>query len=220
MRTIAISLLLWVGSLAAQDYYFFIPPPSWEMADSSLNTQMTHAHFISKAHPGCSISLSTEKTEGSLKDYIAAVKALFVQDPNARWRDIGPYMAACGEGRLVEIEIKSAMGEMRQLQLIVLHNDVAYIVTTSAPKGYFAMLAPTFKKVLQSFDCTTDPLRALNDKTKRTALENAITAFQTNGKKIESPEIALRKVVLEDFSEMGALWQIAVLQMVKDKSKE
>ncbi len=220
MRTIAISLLLLTGSLMAQDYYYFIPPPNWEMANPSLNTQMTQANFISKAHPGCSISLSSEPTEGSLKDYVAAVKTLFAQDPNARWRDIGPYKTACGEGRLVEIEMKSAMGDMRQLQLIVLHHDVAYIVTTSAPKGYFAILAPTFKKVLQSFDCTTDPLGALNDKTKRTTLENAISSFQTNGEKIESPEIALRKVVLEDFSEMGALWQIAVLQMVKDQIKE
>lgn len=220
MRTIAISLLLLAGSLQAQDYYFFIPPPAWEMADSSLNTQMTHANFISKAHPGCSISLSSEPVQGSLKDYVAAAKALFVQDPNARWRDIGPYKTACGEGRLVEIEVKSAMGEVRQLQLIQLHNDVAYVVTTSAPKGYFARLAPTFKKVLQSFHCSTDPLSALTDKTKRAMLENAISSFQTNEKKIESPEIALQKVVLEDFSEMGALWQIAVLQMVKDQIKE
>ena len=219
MRTIAISFLLLVGSVLAKDYSYFIPPPGWEMADPSLSTQLTNASFISQAHPGCSISLSVEPTEGSLKDYVAAVKALFVQDPNARWREIGPYKTASGEGRLVEIEMKSAMGDMRQLQLIQLHNDVAYIVTTSAPKGYFAILAPTFKKVLQSFSCTTDPLIALNDKAKRTVLENAISAFQTKEKTVESPGIALRKVVLEDFSEMGALWQIAVLQMARDTSK-
>ncbi|MBS0616349.1 MAG: hypothetical protein JSR58_07360 [Verrucomicrobia bacterium] len=216
MRIIATSLLLLLGSLQAKDYYYFVPPPGWELADSSTNTSLTKASFISKAHPGCAISLSMEPADGSLKDYIAAVKALFAHDPNARWRDVGPYKTTTGEGKLVEIEMKSTGGEQRLLQLITLQNNVAYIVTTTAPKGNFALLAPTFKKVLQSFACTSDPLIALNDPQKKTLIENAIHAFQTNAKEVESPEIALQKVVVEQFSEMGALWQMAVLQMAQD----
>lgn len=220
MRIIAISCLLLFNCLIASDYYFFIPPPGWEMADSSVNTDMTRISFISKAHPGCALSLSIEPTDGSLKDYVAAVKSLFHNDPNASWRDIGPYKTATGEGRLVELEMKSKDGDKRLLQLITLYHDVAYIITATAPKSHFALLAPTFKKTLQSFSCTPNPLSILNDSSKKERIEDAIRSFQTNRQSVESPEIALQKVVVEEFSEMGALWQMAVLQMAQDTLKE
>ena len=226
MRNIATSLiLLCAGLLGAQEYAYFIPPQGWEVADPSVNGELTRAAFVSKSHPGASMGLSLEPTRSSLKEYISDIEQEFKKDPNVRWRDVGPYTTSSGQGRLVEIEMKSPIGDLRMLQLIFIHGKMAYVVTTSAPKQTFAQLAPVFKKTLQSFTCTSDLAAQVSDLVKQEKLKNLLrdakAALQAKRKTVESsPEPfadgVLQKAVLSDFPEMGALWQIAVLQMAQE----
>lgn len=232
MRILAISLLY--STLLAVEYSYFMPPKEWELADPKQLSPRVKMGFIgsTKKELRPSVNLAVEPVNVTIGEYVAAVKKIHESDPNNRWRDLGKFSTAAGEGRLTELESKSEWGNVRLLQLIVIKNKVAYIITASALKEEFSSFYQDFQTAFRTFTITSDLMGAVQNAALQQKLqklsETLAAQFKTTAG--ESPEqrfansefqkeswISFQNSIIHDFSEMGAYWQVLILQSTHEK---
>jgi hypothetical protein len=137
---------------------YFIPPKGWNLADQSKLSPRVKICFLGKSSNTLlqSVNLATEEVDISLKAYVDIVKSDCERDPNSVWRDLGKYNTPLGEGRLTEREVKTQWGVSRQIQLIVIKDKRAYILTAGALKEEFSRHYQDFEAVLRSLTITKD----------------------------------------------------------------
>ena len=178
-----------------------------------------------------SVNLATEEVDISLKAYIDIVKSDCERDPNCVWRDLGKYNTPLGEGRLTEREVKTKWGVSRQIQLIVIKDTRAYILTAGALKEEFSRHYQEFEAVLKSLTITKDLTASLNSIEKKELLQKLIGNLQTEfaamttavsmQQAFESKNFQkefwkpFQQKIINDFTEMGAYWQILLLRDVQ-----
>jgi hypothetical protein len=210
---IRIILLFFVSILYSQDYCFFIPPKDWELAKPESLSPRVKVGFFGKAKNEISprVNLATEAIEISLPEYVKAVVALHRADPNNRVRDLGKMKIPEGDAHLIEIDAKKEYGEVRLLQLMLVKNKTAYILTASAAKEEFSKFYPVFQSVFNSVAITKDLVEAVPQEEKRSALKNLYE------KLTKDSEIAFQNSVINDYTEMGFYWQLLMLQSAQDK---
>ena len=212
---------------------FFIPPKGWDLADQSKLSPRVKICFIGKSSNNLlpSVNLATEEVDVSLKTYIDIVKSDCERDPNCVWRDLGKYNTPLGEGRLTEREMKTKWGVSRQVQLIVIKDHKAYILTAGALKEEFSRHYQVFEAVLRSLTMTENLTASVSLEKKQLLqkmMGNLQTAFAAAIKTGVSIEQAFesknfqkefwkpfQQKIINDFTEMGAYWQILLLRDVQ-----
>ena len=212
---------------------FFIPPKGWDLADQSKLSPRVKICFIGKSSNNLlpSVNLATEEVDISLKAYIDIVKSDCERDPNCVWRDLGKYNTPLGEGRLTEREVKTKWGVSRQIQLIVIKDQKAYILTAGALKEEFSRHYQVFEAVLRSLTLTEDLTASLILPEKKELLQKLIGNLQTEfaaattaasiQQAFESKNFQkefwkpFQQKIINDFTEMGAYWQILLLRDVQ-----
>lgn len=214
------------------DHCYFIPPPGWDLADQSKLSPRVKICFIGKTSKNLrpSVNLATEKVDISLKAYVDIVKRDCANDPNTRWRDLGKFQTPLGEGRLTEREVKTEWGVSRQIQLIVIKDNTAYILTAGADKEEFPRYYKDFEAVLRSLNIAEDLAASYPTAEKRSALRDLIGKLQADFKKTTDQKIAMedtlddflqeswepfQQKVINDFTEMGPYWQILLLRDIQ-----
>ena len=212
-KCFAILSLLFCIQVHPTETCFFIPPKGWEIADPKKLSPSVHICFIDKKAKGVppSVNLATEATSVSLDAYVEAVRKIHAADPNAKWRDLGSFRAPLGTGRLTELELSTEFGKARLVQLIIMKNQRAYILTASALKTEFSKYYKTFDQVLHSLQSTTDLVKSY-PKERLLLLEEAISSLT---KDLDWKDF--EKKIINDFTEMGPYWQILVLNEMHSK---
>jgi len=202
------TLLLLISPLLADDFVYFTPPKGWELANPETLSMRVKAAFLGKSNRGFppSINLALEETDASLPVYMEAVKKIYQADPNSKWRDLGRFNTAFGEGRLSELETKAELGVARIVQLIVIKNKTAYILTTSALKDEFSKYYKAFDEAFASFTMTNDLANGLKAPEKKARFQQLMQNLTP-----ESFE-TFQKTIINDFTEIGPYWQILVIQ--------
>jgi hypothetical protein len=208
MRTVIISTLLCLGCLQA-DYYLFTPPKDWEIADPKLQLPHVKINFFGQptAEYRPSLNLATEEIDGSLGEYIENIRQIHEADPNNRWRDLGKYPTLDGESRLIEIEKKSEIGQLRVLQLITLKDRTVYLLSAAAPKEKFFHHYKDFQEAFRSVKFTPDLFHVISNPSKQATLRQQYDTMMTAKKREkEEPwtvfEAALLSAVKEEFSRL------------------
>ncbi len=219
------------SSLQAPYQCYFIPPKGWDIADQSKLSPRVQICFIGKGSNNLlpSINLATEEVDISLKAYIDIVKSDCESDPNTVWRDLGKYNTPLGEGRLTEREVKTFWGVSRQIQLIVIKDQRAYILTAGALKEEFSRYYHDFEAALKSLTITPDLaadavkkellttlIRNLHNDFKTITDASAEEAFDSANFQNQSWKPFQQKII-NDFTEMGAYWQILLLRDQQNK---
>jgi hypothetical protein len=219
----------------AEEFCYFIPPKGWNIANPNALSPRVKIAFLGRSSKGFlpSVNLATEQVNITLAAYIEAVKKIHEADPNSTWRDLGKYNTPIGEGRLTEIETKTQNGPARLMQLIVIKNKTAYILTTGALKEEFPKYYKEFETVLASLNMTSDLTSVIPSPQKRTALQNLKEQLEASLKKAEGSFVTVenpfelnsfqkeawepfQKKVISDYSEMGAYWQILLLKDIQN----
>jgi hypothetical protein len=210
---------------------YFIPPRGWDIADPSKLSPRVRVCFIGKGSNNLlpSVNLATEEVDISLKAYIDIVKRDCESDPNCSWRDLGKYNTPLGEGRLTEREVKTYWGISRQIQLIVIKDQRAYILTAGALKEEFSRHYQDFEAVLKSLTITTD-LAAATEKKEQlsTLIRNLHTDFKaitaaSIQEAFDSPNFQnqswnpFQQNIINNFTELGPYWQILLLRDQQNK---
>jgi hypothetical protein len=198
---------------------FFIPPKGWEVANPELLAPHVHICFLGTSSKGLapSINLATEVVDTSLETYIQEVRKIHLSDPNSRWRDLGKYTSLLGEGRLTELETPTELGVARMVQLIMIKEGVAYILTASALKEEFSKYYRIFDQALHSLQSSSNLTESYPSKTEQ--LKKLVKSLSLQGAHSEQFQKNIwepfEKKIIKDFTEMGPYWQILFLKEVR-----
>ncbi len=198
------------------------------MIDAKALSPRVLAGFVKKSKAGfCpSMNLSIEQVDLPLQKYVQQVKKLHEKDRTTRWRDLGTIKTRAGLGRLTEIDSKSKWGDVRMLQMILVKEGKAYILTTAAPKDDFATFYPEIKKSLSSFVLLNDLFSVIADEEKKQNLLLKISHMKQSykelcyNKEIGAPSFEkewkeLETCLREDYAIFGSFWQFQVLQSIE-----
>lgn len=222
-------LLLAITSLRASETCFFIPPKGWEIADPKMLAPSVRICFLGKNSKGLppTINLATESVDVTLDAYVEEVRKIHRADPNCRWRDLGKFTALMGSGRLMELEIPTELGPARMVQLVVIKDKVAYILTAAALKEEFSKHYKTFDVVLHSLQSTSNLVEAYPSKELKNlvSLQQRVLLvkkqidelFQKRESFLDFEQFwkPFENKIINDFTEMGPYWQILLLSELR-----
>lgn len=199
------------------------------MIDAKALSPKVVVGFVKKSKAGfCpSMNLSIEQVDLPLHKYIQEVKKLHEKDRTTRWRDLGSIKTESGLGRLTEIDSKSKWGDVRMLQMILVKEGKAYILTTAAPKEDFATFYPEIKKSISSFVLASDLLSLITDEEKKHSLLQKIADIKKSyhelslNRKKQAPSFEkkwkeLEGCLKEEYQDLGNFWQLQVLQSIQE----
>jgi len=137
----------------------FKPPEGWGLVPQSESLPSRVKVMVVGNTEGPfppSINLSTEDFNGSLNDYLQVVKAIN-RSRKSEWKNLGKIQTQAGEGNLSQTDTVTEWGPVRMLHVILLKNNVVYILTAAALKTDFAKYYKIFFDSLRSFSINQDP---------------------------------------------------------------
>ncbi len=215
---------------------FFIPPEHWDIADPKTLSPKVKMAFLKNSGKGfCpSINLAIEETDVSLTDYLKAVKAIHEQDRNNHWRPLGKVRTAAGLAQLTEIDSTTEWGPIRILQMILIKDKHAYVLTAAALKEEMSNYYQDIQSAFRSFTLSNDLLGNIPQLERREMLKQKQADLFTAAEKYsQSPSsrknlfedssfqeqhwTPFQKNVLDNFGDMGAFWQILFLRSAHEK---
>jgi len=211
---------------AKEKISYFTPPENWQDADPKLLAPMVKMGYFGKGntefHP--SINIAIEKIDDtSLKEYVKVVKKIHTSNRTTTWRNLGKFQTQAGKAQLTEITTKNQMGIIKMLQLIIVHEDHAYILTAAARKEEFVTFRNSFIKAFRSLKLTDDLFNELKDEKRKEVLLSHLHEIKDLCLNEEAEENTKKKKLLlfhshlvTEYKDMGAYWQYLVLKQLHD----
>lgn len=215
---------------------FFVPPEGWEIADPKTFSPQVKIAFLKRGNKGfCpSINLAIEETQVSLNDYLKAVKAIHEQNRNNHWRALGKVRTPAGLAQLTEIDCATELGAIRILQLILMKEGRAYVLTAAARKEEFSDYYKEIQSAFRSLTLTSDLLSNIPQLERREILkekqhqlldaaEQSMLASAEKTQPLVDPSfqenhwLPFQQSVLDNFGDMGAFWQVLLLKTTQEK---
>ena len=146
-------LVLVCSTCIAQSYHFFIPPSNWRLADPKKLSPMVEMCFLGKGKTSFypSVNIATEAIDISGKEYISIVVKMHKDDPNIEFRTLGKIKTKAAVADLFELTTKTSFGTVKMLQMIVVKDNNAYVLTGSMHIDEFKTLSRSILKAFQSF---------------------------------------------------------------------
>lgn len=216
---------------------FFIPPKGWDIADpNSLSPRVKMAFLKNTGKGFCpSINLAVEETSATLPEYLKAVRAIHEQDRHNQWRLLGKVKTHAGLAQLTEIDSTTQWGPIRILQLILMKDNHAYVMTAAALKEEFSSFYQAVQTAFRSLSLTPDLLSAVPQLERREMLkqkqkeltqaaQDATLRFSESKKNVWEDSLfqkkhwlPFQKSIVQNFHDMGAFWQVLLLKEVQQK---
>ena len=209
--------------LFASLIYYFMPPTGWELRMPIERDAYIQAAFVGeqKGLLAPCIRYTTETTDYSLKEYVQAVREQQLaqaQQPQDRWTDLGSFRTKAGEGRLIELELATELGQLRMLQVICMGAGQAHVLTGIALKEEFSSLRTIFLETFRSFATAETLFAPIADASKREQLEalfGSLGEFPIEGDRAALQEerwSSLQKLISSAYGSQGDHWQFLLLK--------
>lgn len=211
---------------------FFTPPSGWLVGDPKQLSGRVQISFLKKQEGFCpSINLAVEPTDVSQEEYIQIVQSIHENHHADRWRRLGKVPALAGNCDLTELDMTTEWGPVRLLQLILVRDGCAYIMTAAATKKEIASYYGDFQACFRSLQMTPNLIDVIPDTKRRELLknlqDNLVTKLETLIQQTGSKDLALadsefqnalwipfEHTVMDHYKDMGAHWQILFLKTV------
>lgn len=156
MRSILLVALLSSASFCcAEESVTFTPPTGWEMAESKALSPNVKAMVVGKGNKEFppSINLAVEPYKGSQKEYLKLVKR--INDAARReWKDLGLIRTSAGDASLSQVDEKGEWGDIRMMHVILVKDEMAYILTAAAAREEFSHFYKDFFAAMRSLNIT------------------------------------------------------------------
>lgn len=217
----------------------FTPPMGWHMADPSELPPHIRIMVLGKGPSTVrpSLSLNIHSYDGTLKQYLKMVKATN-EAQGYEWKDLGTIRTEAGNASLSQFDQKNPHGVIRLMQVILIKNKMAYVLTASSLADEFSLFYKDFFAAMRSLRVTKDPIDLLTSSQQKTQLRNAIQSVKsqwlaeiakkkTENTKKEPQELAaavfnspdfqksvwlpFKEMISQKYGMMGADWQNIVL---------
>ncbi|MBS0625560.1 MAG: hypothetical protein JSS32_05885 [Verrucomicrobia bacterium] len=198
--------------------FYFTPPPKWECAQPKNMSPHVQVGFVGKGTTefNPSINLAFEDVDVSLKEYVKAVKQVHLSQGDTKWRDLGKFKMAAGEGRLIELSFPSAWGEVKMLQALYVHEAQACILTAAVLKKDYPEFQQPLLQSLQSLSVAADIISSLPQEGQRQMLTEfyaSINGAEEKGEEWKKNQwTRLQKIIGEECKEMGGHWHFLALK--------
>jgi hypothetical protein len=201
-------------ALLASLICLFQPPPSWEIAHLKKPTPEVLVGFLAKESSSLSfrpsINLAIEEIDGTLKEYVKAVKEIHLAEPKTQWRDLGKFTTKAGEGRLTEISKPSPFGEMKIFQTMVVKENKAYILTAAVLKEDLSKLRPAILESFKSLDLVPDLWAPIADSSSKKEMQDLFASLNQTGD-LKTQKRKLQQHI-EAHADLGPYWQFLALK--------
>lgn len=160
LSTLILLVLALLSVQAEATFCYFSPPDEWQFADQAQLSPRVQVAFIGDARKSFRPSLNLaieENVDLSLPEYLKCIKTLHEKEAGSRWRDLGSFQTLAGLAHLTSLDKKTKGGDARLLQLILIKDKKAYILTGASSKEEFFDFYKDFEKAFRSL-CFTDNL--------------------------------------------------------------
>jgi hypothetical protein len=217
----------------------FNPPQGWGIADPKMLPPSVKIMVVGKGSGEFppSMHMVVEPWKGTLKEYLKKVKAIN-EARKDEWKDLGKIRTQGGDASLSQVDSKSKWGEIREMHLILLHNEIIYILSAAALKEDFNKFYKDFFTAFRSFRINKDAFEMLSNPSKKENLTKAITNLkhewnllledkEKSSKGISSKELAdqlfhspafqenrwsqFTGMITREYADMGPVWQKHVI---------
>ncbi|MGB7978033.1 MAG: hypothetical protein WCF19_02605 [Chlamydiales bacterium] len=207
-----IALFLLIFAYADAKQCIFLPPAGWEIAQLKNRSPHIEIGFIGKGtgefRP--SINLAVEEIDGSLKDYVKAVKNLQSADPTIQWRDLGKLSMKSGQGRLTEMTNSSPWGDLKILQAFFVEEGKAYILTAAVLKEDFLKFQSQLLQSFRSLAIIEDLWTPIAGEKEKREFQALFTSLGHSAEKDLEWETVQAQIGSK--RELGPYWQFLALQ--------
>lgn len=129
----------------------FTSPLGWHYAEAQSLPKSVRAMVVGKGAREFppSINLGTEPYKGTLKEYLKIVKAIN-DTQGANWKDLGTILTDAGEASLSQLDTEGEWGDVRMMHVILLRDEMIYILTAASLKEEFPKFYPEFFRAMRS----------------------------------------------------------------------
>lgn len=212
IRYICIIICLVCSKIAAE-VCIFTPPKGWNFADPSKLSAFIKVGFVGKGNSSFKPSLNMAEEDINIdeQEYLKAVKELHAADKTVKWQLLGKIQTKGGEANLAEIDSKTTSGEVKMLQLILVKEKKAYILTGAALKEEFASCYKDFLATFKSVQTGNNLSSFIAGNLKQQKLETKLKEKQTWEQ--------LQKFIESEFKEMSPYWQLLVIKEFVSQNK-
>jgi len=225
-----IRILLLLGSLntllASEKISYFKPPEKWQDADhTKLSPSVKMAYYKQiNALANASINIAVEKIDDiKLSEYLKVVKKIHSDNRSNSWRNLGKFNTKAGKAQLTEITTKNKVGVMKMLQLILVHEGYAYVMTGATQKKHFPTLRNTFVQTFRTLTLTDDLIGEIGEIAKEETLKEYLLKTKKLCSNIDAISEEKKKAILDfhshvttNYEEMGAYWQYLIIKELFD----
>ncbi|MBS3903360.1 MAG: hypothetical protein KGZ30_03260 [Anaplasmataceae bacterium] len=179
---------------------------------------MVKIGFLDPANsrPRATLNLAEEEIDCTLDEYIEAVKRIHTSNRHNDWIYLGMFPTKGGAAALTQMDSSTPAGPIRMLQLILVRDKTAYILTMSASKKQFSQFLTAFKKTFSSLCLIEDLYAEISDTEKRSHLIELKNSALTGD---ENAWEHFQNTVLHQYTQPGTYWQLLVLtEAIKERS--
>lgn len=129
----------------------FTPPKNWELVDQTKLPASVMAMVVGKGSYSFppSLNLGVHKNAGNLKEFLKFVKEINNTD-GIDWKDLGTIKTLAGDASLSQLDTKTEWGAVREMQVILIYNNDAYILTAAALRNEFPKFYKDFFASMRS----------------------------------------------------------------------
>ncbi len=214
----------------------FKPPKNWVLADPASLSPLVKVGFLAPNKTGRiglrpSLNLAEEPIDCSLQEYLEIVKKLKQTSRHKEWSYLGTFETPAGPAALTQIDQPSPSGPMRLLQLIILKDKVAYILTAASLKNDFFEYLPLFHDTFRSLHITHDLYETIENEDLKVNARNLYREIEKAVSKTKVFSTELREwaqfqdFIMQKFSDLGPYWQalfiaqcyLDILSFLKDQ---
>lgn len=186
-------------------FCFFTPPSSWALAEPPAPIPYVQSYFTNGEG---ALLFSTEEVSVSLRKYTDTVCHLHAENPEVTCRDLGHFQSLAGVGRLLDLNA----GPVRQLQFLLIHEGIAYILTGATSEENMGALRPVFLEAFRTLTAADSLSTTLPEGPLRTQFAEALNSLNT---KFSFSDY--EKLILSQYSSKGLHWQQIALMAGKKK---
>ena len=140
----------------------FKPPNGWRIANSKDLPSSVKIMVVGQGSYDFppSINLGTEKFDGTLNKYLKTIREIN-RTQGAELKDLGTLQTKAGNASLSQVDAKTEWGDVRMMHVILLRNNIVYILTVAALKEEFPKFYKEFFRSMRSLTLSNDPVDLL-----------------------------------------------------------
>ena len=222
-----ILILFSIKIFAEEKTAFFIPPKNWVILNPKIYTKYIKVIFAKNEKTICrpTIILSMQETDLSLDDYTNKAKKEHEIDPNITYKILGPLDLLNGKAILSEVCKTVNTIDYKILQLILIKDCIAYVLTAASKKEDIVDNYKIFTDSFKTFELLDDLFSKVSIKTKKNLLESKYKSLIASSKKLDEKQntknlVSFEKYLDKNYQNEGKYFTMLVVEKAFKEIKD